>query len=265
MRDRDFIMNLSQNREILLEAYNISFGYDEKNIISNINLTLKKNELISLLGVSGSGKSTLFNIIAGLLTPSEGRIIYRGEDITGKSGLISYSFQKDLLLPYMTIEENVALPLLIKKEKKKEAVKKANEMLKEFKLDAYAKKYPKELSGGMRQRIALIRTYLFSKDVSLLDEPFSALDAITKDEMHEWYMDMRKKYNMSTIFITHDVDEALILSDRIYILGNGNIKSEIKIKAKNRDNSFKLSQEFLDYKKEVLKNLENSNKIIAEK
>ena len=136
-------MNLSQNSEILLEVDNISFGYDEKNIISNINLTLKKNELISLLGVSGSGKSTLFNIIAGLLTPSEGRIIYRGEDITGKSGLISYSFQKDLLLPYMTIEENVALPLLIKKEKKKEAVKKANEMLKEFKLDAYAKKIPR--------------------------------------------------------------------------------------------------------------------------
>ena len=255
-------MNLSQNSENILEVSNVSFGYDERNIISNINLTLRENELISLLGVSGSGKSTLFNIISGLLKPNNGQVIYRGKDITGKTGLISYSFQKDLLLPYMTIEENVSLPLLIKKEKKTDAIKKANEMLREFKLDAYASKYPKELSGGMRQRIALIRTYLFSKDVSLLDEPFSALDAITKDEMHEWYMNMRNKYNISTIFITHDVDEAVLLSDRIYILGDGTIKSELKIEGKSRDNSFKLSKEFLDYNKEVLSCLESSNVLI---
>lgn len=255
-------MNLSQNSENILEVSNVSFGYDERNIISNINLTLRENELISLLGVSGSGKSTLFNIISGLLKPNNGQVIYRGKDITGKTGLISYSFQKDLLLPYMTIEENVSLPLLIKKEKKTDAIKKANEMLREFKLDAYASKYPKELSGGMRQRIALIRTYLFSKDVSLLDEPFSALDAITKDEMHEWYMNMRNKYNISTIFITHDVDEAVLLSDRIYILGDSTIKSELKIEGKSRDNSFKLSKEFLDYKKEVLSCLESSNVLI---
>ena len=252
-------MNSSQNSEVILEVRNVSFGYDEREIISNINLELRDNELVSLLGVSGSGKSTLFNIIAGLLKPDAGKVIYRGEDITGKSGIISYSFQKDLLLPYMTIEDNVALPLLIKKEKKSNALVKANEMLKEFKLDAYAKKYPKELSGGMRQRIALLRTYLFSKDVSLLDEPFSALDAITKDEMHDWYMNMRRKYNTSTIFITHDVDEAILLSDRIYILGDGDIKTEIKIEASVRDNSFKLTKEFLKYKKSVIGCLESGN------
>lgn len=252
-------MNSSQNSEVILEVRNVSFGYDEREIISNINLELMDNELVSLLGVSGSGKSTLFNIIAGLLKPDAGKVIYRGEDITGKSGIISYSFQKDLLLPYMTIEENVALPLLIKKEKKSKALVKANEMLKEFKLDAYAKKYPKELSGGMRQRIALLRTYLFSKDVSLLDEPFSALDAITKDEMHDWYMNMRRKYKTSTIFITHDVDEAILLSDRIYILGDGSIKTEIKIETSVRDNSFKLTKEFLDYKKSVIGCLESGN------
>jgi len=252
-------MNSSQNSEVILEVRNVSFGYDERQIISNVDIELKDNELVSLLGVSGSGKSTLFNIIAGLLKPDAGKVIYRGEDITGKSGIISYSFQKDLLLPYMTIEENVALPLLIKKEKKADALVKANEMLKEFKLDAYAKKYPKELSGGMRQRIALLRTYLFSKDVSLLDEPFSALDAITKDEMHDWYMNMRRKYNTSTIFITHDVDEAILLSDRIYILGDGDIKTEIKIEASVRDNSFKLTKEFLEYKKSVIGCLESGN------
>ncbi len=252
-------MNSSQNSEVILEVRNVSFGYDERQIISNVDIELKDNELVSLLGVSGSGKSTLFNIIAGLLKPDAGKVIYRGEDITGKSGIISYSFQKDLLLPYMTIEENVALPLLIKKEKKSKALVKANEMLKEFKLDAYAKKYPKELSGGMRQRIALLRTYLFSKDVSLLDEPFSALDAITKDEMHDWYMNMRRKYKTSTIFITHDVDEAILLSDRIYILGDGSIKTEIKIETSVRDNSFKLTKEFLDYKKSVIGCLESGN------
>lgn len=252
-------MNSSQNSEVILEVRNVSFGYDERKIISNVDIELKDNELVSLLGVSGSGKSTLFNIIAGLLKPDAGKVIYRGEDITGKSGIISYSFQKDLLLPYMTIEDNVALPLLIKKEKKSNALVKANEMLKEFKLDAYAKKYPKELSGGMRQRIALLRTYLFSKDVSLLDEPFSALDAITKDEMHDWYMNMRRKYKTSTIFITHDVDEAILLSDRIYILGDGSIKTEIKIETSVRDNSFKLTKEFLDYKKSVIGCLESGN------
>ena len=138
-------MNSSQNSEVILEVRNVSFGYDEREIISNINLELRDNELVSLLGVSGSGKSTLFNIIAGLLKPDTGNVIYRGEDITGKSGIISYSFQKDLLLPYMTIEENVALPLFIKKQKKADALVKANKLLKEFKLDAYAKKYPKEL------------------------------------------------------------------------------------------------------------------------
>ncbi len=259
MREQDLTMNLSQNSEMLLAVQDISFGYDNRKIISNINLTLNKNELVSLLGVSGSGKSTLFNIIAGLLKPDTGKIIYNGKDITGKSGIISYSFQKDLLLPYMKIEENVALPLLIKKEKKETAIRKANDMLREFKLESYAKKYPKELSGGMRQRIALLRTYLFSKDVSLLDEPFSALDAITKDEMHEWYMNMRKRYNTSTIFITHDVDEAILLSDRIYILGGkpATIIREIKIDVDNRINNFRLSKEFLEYKKDILKNLEN--------
>ena len=168
-------MNSSQNSEVILEVRNVSFGYDEREIISNINLELRDNELVSLLGVSGSGKSTLFNIIAGLLKPDAGKVIYRGEDITGKSGIISYSFQKDLLLPYMTIEENVALPLFIKKQKKSNALVKANKLLKEFKLDAYAKKYPKELSGGMRQRIALIRTHLFSKDVSSQTLPFFSL------------------------------------------------------------------------------------------
>ena len=247
-------MNLSQNSEPILEAKDIGFAYDKREIITGVNLKLYKNELVSLLGVSGSGKSTLFNIIAGLLKPDTGKIVYEGEDITGKSGIISYS-----LLPYLKIEENVALPLLIKKEKKSEAIKKAKEMLKEFKLDSYASKYPRELSGGMRQRIALLRTYLFSKDVSLLDEPFSALDAITKDEMHEWYMNMRRRYNTSTIFITHDVDEAILLSDRIYILGNtpSTIKAELKIEVNNRNNDFKLSESFLEYKKEVLRNLEN--------
>ena len=244
-------MNSCQNK-IKVVFENINRYYGKTKILDNINLHISEGELVAIVGPSGCGKSTIFNIIAGLLKPDAGKVIYRGEDITGKSGIISYSFQKDLLLPYMTIEENVALPLLIKKEKKADALVKANEMLKEFKLDAYAKKYPKELSGGMRQRIALLRTYLFSKDVSLLDEPFSALDAITKDEMHDWYMNMRRKYKTSTIFITHDVDEAIYLGTRVIVMAPrpGVIKEDIKIDMEYPRN--RNSDEFIEHRKHIL-------------
>ena len=166
--------------------------------------------------------------------------------------------QKDLLLPYKTIEDNVALPLFIKGEKKKEARKKAAEFFEEFGLEGTQKKYPNQLSGGMRQRAALLRTYMFSKDIALLDEPFSALDTLTKSEMHKWYLDVMDKIHLSTLFITHDIDEAILLSDRIYLLTGvpGRIKDEIIIKEpKPRRKDFNLTEEFLQYKKEILAKL----------
>lgn len=239
----------------ILEVKNIDKSYDNKKIIENINLSVEEGELISLLGVSGVGKTTLFNIIAGVLKPDSGKIVFRGEDITSRSGYISYMLQKDLLLEHKNIIDNVSLPLVIKGEKKKLARKKALEHFKSFGLLGTEYKYPKALSGGMRQRAALLRTYMFSDSLALLDEPFSALDTITKSEMHSWYLNIMEEIKLSTIFITHDIDEAIFLSDRIYIMTNrpGLIKYEIKInQPRPRTREFTLSDDFLNYKRQII-------------
>lgn len=236
----------------------VTFSYDQENIIEDINIELHDNELVCLLGSSGGGKTTLFNVISGLRTPQKGKVLLDGEDITGQPGHISYMLQKDLLLPYRTIEDNVALPLIIKGEKKKEARKKAGEFFDEFGISGTQKKYPSQLSGGMRQRAALLRTYMFSKDVALLDEPFSALDTLTKSDMHRWYLDVMDKIHLSTLFITHDIDEAILLSDRIYLLTGkpGKITEEIVIKEpKPRRKDFNLTEEFLEYKRQIIEKL----------
>lgn len=236
----------------------VTFSYDQENIIEDINIELHDNELVCLLGSSGGGKTTLFNVISGLRTPQKGKVLLDGEDITGQPGHISYMLQKDLLLPYRTIEDNVALPLIIKGEKKKEARKKAGEFFDEFGLSGTQRKYPSQLSGGMRQRAALLRTYMFFKDVALLDEPFSALDTLTKSDMHRWYLDVMDKIHLSTLFITHDIDEAILLSDRIYLLTGkpGKITEEIIIREpKPRRKDFNLTEEFLQYKKKIIEKL----------
>ena len=241
-----------------LTVTGVTLAYENTNIIEDINIELHDNELVCLLGASGGGKTTLFNVISGLKKPDQGKVMLDGRDITGQPGNISYMLQKDLLLPYRTIEDNVALPLLIKGENKKAARQKAGELFQEFGLEGTQKNYPKQLSGGMRQRAALLRTYMFSKNVALLDEPFSALDTLTKSDMHRWYLDVMDKIHLSTLFITHDIDEAILLSDRIYLLTGrpGRITEEIVIREpKSRRKDFNLTEEFLEYKKDILKKL----------
>ena len=243
--------------ELKVEA--VSESFDGEKSIENISVDLHDHELVSLLGISGGGKTTLFNVIAGLSIPDSGAVYLNGEEITGKPGQVSYMLQKDLLLPYRTIEDNVALPLLIKGEKKRQAREQVKPYFAEFGLEGTEKKYPHQLSGGMRQRAALLRTYLFSKDVALLDEPFSALDTLTKGAMHDWYLEVMEQIRMSTLFITHDIDEAILLSDRIYLLGGrpGRITDEIVIREpKPRRKDFNLTEEFLAYKREILEKLE---------
>ena len=242
----------------ILRCENITVRFDKVKIIEDVSLELKKGEIVSLLGVSGSGKTTLFNVLSGLNAPDEGRVYLFDEDITAKPGQISYMLQKDLLLPHYTVLDNVALPLVIKGESKKTAREKAGEYFSVFGLEGCEKKYPSQLSGGMRQRAALLRTYLSSKGVALLDEPFSALDTITKGAVHMWYLDVMKKIELSTIFVTHDIDEAILLSDRIYIMSGkpGVITDEIKIDIpKPRSNDFMLSEEFLTIKRKVVEKL----------
>ena len=242
----------------LLRAEHITKRYGSKTIIQDINIELHKGELVSLLGVSGSGKTTLFHILSGLVTPEEGHVYLNDTDITSQPGRISYMLQKDLLLPHKKIIDNVSLPLILKGVKKEEARKKADPLFAEFGLEGTQYQYPSQLSGGMRQRAALLRTYLSSNGVALLDEPFSALDTITKSNIHKWYLDVMTHIDLSTLFITHDIDEAILLSDRIYILNGtpGEIKDEIIIKEKKpRPEEFYLTDTFLNYKREIIHKL----------
>ena len=235
-----------------LEVRSVSKSFDGKPVLEDISITLKEGELVCLLGVSGGGKTTLFNVISGLVEPDKGSVFLNGENMTGKPGRVSYMLQKDMLLPYRTIQDNVALPLMLRGMKKSLARARASELFEQFGLEGTQEQYPAQLSGGMRQRAALLRTYLFSGDVALLDEPFSALDTITKSAIHRWYLDVMERIRLSTLFITHDIDEAILLSDRIYLLTGqpGRITDEIVItQPKPR------ALEFLEYKKRILAQL----------
>ena len=233
----------------VLTIKNLSFNYPNNNILKNINIHVDQGEIVSILGGSGVGKTTLFNLIAGINELQSGTIEIQGD--SNFKGKVSYMLQKDLLLEHKTVIQNIILPLLIKKVNKKEAEAEAIKSLKLFNLYDYKDKYPSELSGGMRQRVALLRTYMFKEELFLLDEPFSALDAITKISLHSRSLDICKKFNLTTLLITHDIDEAIDLSDRIYIIKNkpGEIISEIKVQL----NGENVDEQKLKYKKEILK------------
>ena len=233
----------------ILDIKNLSYSFGNNPILKDINIHVNKNEMVAIVGSSGVGKSTLFNLIAGVLKKQTGEISINGSD--DYIGKVAYMLQKDLLFEHKTIIDNVILPLIIAKVNKKEALEEGNKILKQFNLDRYANKYPQQLSGGMRQRVALIRTYMFKRKIFLLDEAFSALDAITKKELHKWYLDLKKGFNLTTLLITHDIEEAVFLSDRIYILGNkpGEIIGEIKIEINPNED---IDVQRLFYKKEIL-------------
>jgi len=244
-----------------LEIQGVSKSFDGRPILTDINLTVRQGELVCLLGVSGGGKTTLFNIIAGLLKPDAGRVLIDGVDVTGKPGQVSYMMQKDLLLPFRTIEDNVALPLLLKGVNRQEARARAREFFEEFGLAGTEKQYPAQLSGGMRQRAAFLRTWLFSQNVALLDEPFSALDPLTRRSVHRWYLEVMERIHLTTCFITHDVDEAVLLSDRVCLLTGrpGTLGHELVIREpRPRAEDFNLSVSFLDYKKQILSIINNA-------
>ena len=232
-----------------LEIKNLSYSFGDNHILKDINIYVKENEIVAIVGSSGVGKSTLFNLIAGVLKKQSGEIIIDGSD--DYIGKVAYMLQKDLLFEHKTIINNVILPLIIAKIDKKVALEEGRKILKQFNLEKYADKYPKQLSGGMRQRVALIRTYMFKRNIFLLDEAFSALDAITKKELHKWYLNLKKEFNLTTLLITHDIEEAIFLSNRIYILANkpGEIIKEIKIEIDPNDD---IDVQRLFYKKEIL-------------
>ena len=240
---------------MLFNCEHITKNYNGSPVVEDISLELPPGGFISLLGPSGAGKTTLFNVLAGVERPDAGKVFLGGVDITGISGRVSYMLQKDLLLEYRTVLDNVILPLLIRGQKKKAAREYAAGFFPMFGLDGYEKKYPAELSGGMRQRAALLRTCMTHNTVILLDEPFSALDAITRIRMQSWYAGIAGQMKLSTLFITHDVEEALVLSDSVYILGGkpGKITQKIEVRpCRPRESDFPVSKEFGEQKRFIL-------------
>lgn len=210
---------------------------DGLRVLANIDLSLEEGECAVILGPSGCGKSTLLNIIAGIIEPDEGKVLLSGEDITGKAGAISYMQQKDLLLPWLNLLDNASLPLLLKGKKRDEAREEAASLLPVFGLEGFEHYYPEALSGGMRQRAALLRTFLCHGRVMLLDEPFASLDALTRRQLQRWLKKIMNEYRLSVLFVTHDIDEALFLGDRIYIMSGlpGTIRRTIPCQDEMRD------------------------------
>lgn len=200
-----------------LTIHNLSLEFDET-VIKNISLEIFNQEIISIIGPSGCGKSTLFNIISGILIQDKGVVKIDGKEEIRRQGKFGYMFQEPLLFPWLKVLENVMLGYEIKGLSKNQAKIKALDILKKFDLYRYVNLYPDSLSGGMKQKAALLRTIAFNSSILLLDEPFGSLDAITRSSLHLYLLELWKKLKLTIIFTTHDIREAIFLSDRIYVL-----------------------------------------------
>lgn len=220
--------NSSQNK---LELKKINKRFDDTYAVHDVSIHVAKGEFISIVGPSGCGKSTLLNMIAGLVEPDKGEIIIEGDASGSRLGKSSYMYQKDLLLPWAKIIDNVSLSLRLKGMGRKEARGNVEDLFEIFGLEAFMYKYPFQLSGGMRQRAALMRTYVDGKSLLLLDEPFGGLDAITKAKMQDWLLQVQRELKATILFITHDIEEAIYLSDRVYVMTDrpSEIKEEVVV------------------------------------
>jgi len=187
--------------------------------LADVTFSVEPHEFVALVGPSGSGKSTLFNLIVGLLQPEAGEVRLDGQVANDRLGRFGYMPQRDLLLPWRTVLGNVVAPLELRRVPRAEAVRRARELFPLFGLEGFAGVYPAALSGGMRQRAALLRTILTDSGTLLLDEPFGALDALTRREMQDWLLGLWTRLRPTILFITHDVDEAVYLADRVLVLG----------------------------------------------
>lgn len=199
--------------------------------LRNVSLSVMPGEFVTIIGASGSGKSTLFNICVGLLEPDAGEILIDGEKPQNRAGMVGYMPQRDLLLPWRSVLDNALLPLEIQGIPRRDSRQRAFEMLAHFGLEGFENEYPSTLSGGMRQRAALLRTWLTGRSTMLLDEPFGALDALTRRELQDWLLRVWQEFGRTVMFITHDVEEAVYLADRVIVLSArpGVVKRELKI------------------------------------
>jgi ABC-type nitrate/sulfonate/bicarbonate transport system ATPase subunit len=226
--------------------------------VRNIDLSIAPGEFVTLIGPSGCGKSTLFNMIAGLLPPDpDGSILLAGQPQMDGAllGKISFMPQRDLLFPWRTVLDNATVALEIEGMSRKAARQKAEALFPDFGLQGFEKHYPHQLSGGMRQRVALMRTFLFERDLILLDEPFGALDALTRSMMQRWLLDIWARHRRTVLFITHDIDEAIFLGDKVVVMTSrpGTIRCQETISLpRPRDASILTDPEFMQIKRKLL-------------
>jgi ABC-type nitrate/sulfonate/bicarbonate transport system ATPase subunit len=243
-----------------LEVSNLRFSYPIDGggrlmAIENIDFLLRPNEFVSIIGPSGCGKSTLFNVIAGLLVPDSGAVNLDGSDIIGRPGCVAYMMQRDLLLPWRSVLDNLILGPELAGQSKVQARAAAQTLLRRFGLEGFEHAYPAVLSGGMRQRAALLRTILCERSVILLDEPFGALDALTRASLREWLLGIQREFRRTMILITHDPDEAVFLSSRVYVATPRPMRTAGVVRVDlpdERHNDLTLSPEFAAHKREVL-------------
>lgn len=205
-------------------TYSFARNLNEPSLFQKLSMNVYAGEFISIIGASGCGKSTLFKLIAGLLEPIRGEIRLHGEQVAHRLGTVAYMPQKDLLLPWLNVLDNCLLPWELNREQprrdKEDIITEIKENLHRFGLGKYVHAFPNELSGGMRQRVAFLRTLMTGQDLMLLDEPFGALDAMTKREMHRWLLELWDDLPKTVLFITHDLEEAILLSDRIFLMSH---------------------------------------------
>ncbi|MCB9437529.1 MAG: ABC transporter ATP-binding protein [Anaerolineales bacterium] len=218
-----------------LELTHITQSYREAGsrllAIQDVSLSVAAGEFVTIIGPSGCGKSTLLEVIAGLQQPDSGTIILKGESLSNRLGRTAYMPQQDALLPWRTVLNNVILGQEVGRGHRRQAKQRAQELLPLFGLEGFAHSFPTQLSGGMRQRAALLRTFLMGKDILLLDEPFGALDAITRHELQAWLLQVWGHFGYTIVFVTHDVEEAITLSDRVIVLSTrpGHVVMEVAV------------------------------------
>jgi NitT/TauT family transport system ATP-binding protein len=252
----------------LVKVSNVSLNYHsikgETQALNNVNFEVNEGEFISILGPSGCGKSTLLNIMSGLLEPSKGEVLYKDEDIKNNLDKIGYMFQKDHLFEWNTVWENVILGLKIKKQLSDESKERANELLDTYGLLRFKNHYPSELSGGMRQRVALIRTLALKPEVLFLDEPFSALDYQSRLLVCDDVYKIIKTEKKTAIMVTHDIAEASSISEKVIVLTKrpSKVKAEISINFENSDLTpfqKRRSPQFSEYFNRLWKELNEGN------
>ncbi|MGM0689148.1 MAG: ABC transporter ATP-binding protein [Bacillota bacterium] len=257
---------MSPIKKLLLKEISSTYysGEEKLPVLDDVSLYVGDGEFVSVIGPSGSGKSTILKIAAGLLQPDRGRVFINNFEITGKPQLVGYMPQQDLLFPWKTLKQNAALPLLAAKADKSEAFGRIDKLLPVFGLEGFADYYPHQLSGGMRQRTALMRTMLVDSNLMLLDEPLAALDALTREYMQDWLLKIWEQFKRSVLFVTHSIDEAIYLSDRIYVIserpGKNVLEQVIKL-PRPRSKSLMTSIDFTAYKQLLINALVNKDRI----